>query len=139
GTFTQSGGTHTVNGTLAVGNLSGPLGRDVYSMSGGTIAAQFLAVSETGSFVQTGGSTSVSNGLSIGGHGVVKIGGGTFRTGALQSVSANAKLDLTDQSMVVDYAASSPAIYVRDMTHAGFAGGSWTGAGIGSSAAAVDG
>jgi hypothetical protein len=55
GTFTQTGGTHTVAGTFAAGENSGSTG--VFNLSGGTlsVADEYVGYAGAGTFVQTGG------------------------------------------------------------------------------------
>jgi GH43 family beta-xylosidase len=64
--------------------------------------------------------------------------GATSRVTML-AIAAGGRLDLTDNDMVIDYAATSPAETVRQYLFDGRAGGSWAGTtGILSSAAAAD-
>src|SRR5688500_17003728 len=51
--------------------------------------------------------------------------------------SASVKLDLTDNALVIDYTGTSPMPNVLNRLVSGYAGGSWNGSGINSSAAAA--
>jgi hypothetical protein len=52
------------------------------------------------------------------------------------AINGTGKLDLTDNSMIIDYSGSSPIAGVRQRLSSGFNGGAWNGLGIISSAAA---
>ena len=54
------------------------------------------------------------------------------------TLSPSAKLDLSDNALVIDYPGASPRDVVRTHLVSGYAGGSWTGNGINSSAAAAN-
>lgn len=69
-----------------------------------------------------GGETSLVNTLSI------QTDGGGNPLG---------RLDLADNSLIVDYSSASPLMTMRALILSGYAGGSWTGNGITSSVAAV--
>ena len=68
GTFTQTGGVHTVSGTLTVGDVNG-FGNGTYSLSGNASLStlnETVANSASGTFNQSGGSNTISGTLSIG-------------------------------------------------------------------------
>ncbi|MCU0734953.1 MAG: autotransporter domain-containing protein [Methylotetracoccus sp.] len=73
GTFTQTGGTHTVSNALYIGSSVqgvGVGGNGTYELIGGSLDAGDVIIANidgaTGSFVQTGGAVSVSNRLLVG-------------------------------------------------------------------------
>ncbi|MGA2440221.1 MAG: autotransporter-associated beta strand repeat-containing protein [Tepidisphaeraceae bacterium] len=70
GTFTQTGGTHTVTGTFVDGGNSG--GTGTYNFSGGTltIADEYVGYDGIGTFIQTGGTNTITGST-----------GGLFRVG----------------------------------------------------------
>ena len=81
GTLTQSGGTHTVGGTLYVGYNAGATG--TYNLSGGTITANEsqLGNGGTGTFTQSGGTHATNTSLFLGlnnGSGTYNLSGGTL-------------------------------------------------------------
>jgi hypothetical protein len=71
GEFTQTGGTHDVNGSLSIGRDEDTVGR--YTLSGGLLSAEFESIGEMGdgSFTQTGGTHEVESvsGLALGEQG----------------------------------------------------------------------
>jgi autotransporter-associated beta strand protein len=79
GTFTQSGGTNTVSGQLALGSSSGVAAS--YSLSGGFLSAHSESVA-SGGFAQSGGTNTVSGGLSIAGPGAYTLTGGSLGLGS---------------------------------------------------------
>ena len=98
GTFTQSGGTHTVNGSLYVG-ISGDYaltGNGTYTLSGtGALSANTLGVGwrGIGTFNQTGGTSTVGT-LSLGddysgGQGTYNLQGGQLNAGQINVINAN--------------------------------------------------
>jgi fibronectin-binding autotransporter adhesin len=79
GAYTQSGGTNSVSGFLAVGDVAGSTG--AYTMTGGALttgATMIVGASGTGVFNQTAGTTVVGTSLQIaaatGSNGTVTIG-----------------------------------------------------------------
>jgi hypothetical protein len=109
GTFIQTGGTHQVNGYCSVGSPY----PGSYALSGGLLTVQSLDV-RSGTFTWSGGSLSVSS-LTVSNRMTVTPGG--TRTLNVDSISINnptAKLDLTDNNAIVDYA-DSPGSLVNDI------------------------
>jgi hypothetical protein len=89
GTFTQSGGSHTVGGTLTMSNFIGTIA--TYNLQGGTLSATELRVSDqtSGTFNHTGGTNSVGT-LRVGA--TFNQNGGTYNlsgTGSSVTVSGN--------------------------------------------------
>lgn len=92
GTFNQSGGTHTVNGTLAIGMFTG--GTASYSMSNG--ASLNVTLDETigtyaaGTFNQSGGVNTVGGQVRIGPNsgssGIYNLAGGTLNAAGVDLV-----------------------------------------------------
>ena len=81
GSFTQTGGTNTVNASLTLGKYSDSSG--TYNLSGGSLSAknQIIGYYGPGAFTQTGGSNTVSNAILLGdasgASGAYTLGGGT--------------------------------------------------------------
>ncbi|MHB9074490.1 MAG: autotransporter outer membrane beta-barrel domain-containing protein [Desulfobaccales bacterium] len=81
GTFTQSGGTHTISQGLYLGVNSGSSG--TYTLSGGSLSVtggEYIGYGSTGDFIQTGGSHTVSGGiwLGSGSSGTYTLSGGSL-------------------------------------------------------------
>ncbi len=82
GTFTQTGGTHTVENTLTIGDLS--TGTGSYSLQAGTLNANgslVVGVDGHGTFTQSGGTANVTEGLDIlddAGTGTYNLKGGSL-------------------------------------------------------------
>ena len=85
GTFNQSGGNHTIDGTLFVTTLTaGSSG--VFNLSGGSLSARTVQLNAGGTFNQTGGTLSATTFNMAGGtvtgtlqnQGTFNYGGGTF-------------------------------------------------------------
>ena len=76
--------------------------------------------------------------LSIGAGGEARIapGGSRALTVASLTLTGSAALDLTDNSLIVDYTSPNPLAQVRAALSSGYTGGAWTGPGIRSSTAA---
>jgi len=74
GTFSQSGGTHTVNVRFELASQDGSSG--TYSLSGGQLSAlgEMIGYRGTGAFTQTGGTNTVSSDLSLGDESLGAIG-----------------------------------------------------------------
>lgn len=91
GNFTQTGGTHTVNGSLDVGDNAG----GTYNQSGGTLTAGRLSIGvyagSTGMYAQSGGTVTA---------GSVVIGG----NGATGSYSLSENAQLTASGEFIGYA-----------------------------------
>ena len=75
--------------------------------------------------------------LNIGSGGLARLtaGGEKVLVSSFVNLSGTARLDLTDNNMVVDYTGVSPMPTFRGRLLSGFNGGAWTGTGIFSSAA----
>jgi T5SS/PEP-CTERM-associated repeat protein len=92
GTFTQTGGTNTVDDDLNVGARDGAAG--YYGLSGtGTLnvlGSEYASYSGTALFVQSGGLNSVGSNLGIGfnsdANGTYKLSAGTLSVGGLEIV-----------------------------------------------------
>ena len=70
GSFSQSGGSNSVSGILAIAT-STPLGRGRYDLSGGSLSSGSEEIGFDGTFNQTGGTHTVSNSI---------INSGTYNT-----------------------------------------------------------
>jgi T5SS/PEP-CTERM-associated repeat protein len=106
------------------------------SLTGQMTAAPRVVVTKTGA-----GTVVVKNvradGLAVNGGTVQVLPGGGPSVVKSLSVASTARLDLTDNALVVDYAGpASPLGQVRAQIVSGFAGGTWSGDGITSSTAA---
>jgi fibronectin-binding autotransporter adhesin len=92
GTFTQTGGTHTVDQVLTIADLMASTGS--YSLQGGTLNANSsLLVGNDGNgiFTQTGGTANVAEGLDIQadtGTGVYNLKGGSLNVVSGSSMTA---------------------------------------------------
>ena len=142
------------NGTAAINLIGG---------AGHTIAAPMIFARDASIVVMPAGSTlTIAGPIDATGRAVTKQGPGTvelahLRAGALSvnagvarmlpggaspsvtkslTVAPTAALDVTDNSLVIDYDGPSPLNDVKDRIASGYAGGSWTGDGIRSSTAA---
>jgi beta-glucanase (GH16 family) len=135
-------GSHTIaapvalqkNTTLTVANAAHTL-----TMSGGVTGAAGTTLTKAGAgTVQLknlrGGALAVNAGTAqiIPGNG----NNGASKVEAL-TVAPAATLDLTDSAAVIDYSSSTPLDSIRSSIANGYAGGSWTGAGLTSSLAAA--
>jgi hypothetical protein len=81
GTFNQTGGTHTVNGDIRLGDFNAAAS-GTYNLQGGTLFANNLHVGNlgTGTFNQSGNSTfTITNDLNVN-NGTYALGGGTLNT-----------------------------------------------------------
>jgi T5SS/PEP-CTERM-associated repeat protein len=94
----------------------GPAGLIQYN--GGTINTSTLALNAGGSMI-----------LSPGGDKVVRV------NKLIVAANAGSKLDLADNDMIIDYTGGSPVATIQALLQNARAGGTWTGAGITSSAA----
>jgi autotransporter-associated beta strand protein len=121
---------------------------------GGIVKAGPGTMRITGNNIYTGGTT-VNDGTLITAtnfsNGTLTVNAGTAQVGAKVSVddpagitiipgmtlAAGAVLDLTNNGMIVDYTGASPLASIKASISAGYAGGTWTGAGITSTSAAA--
>lgn len=94
GVFTQSGGTHTVGGTLALGgyafsDVGVGAGSGAYILSGGTLSAnsEDIGIGGTGTFNQSGGTHTVTGTMTLaanpGSSGTYNFTGGTLTAGTI--------------------------------------------------------
>ena len=114
-------------------NVDGGAGLDNVYVNGdasGTAAVQFDSSQALGLLLVHVGGTAR---LNAGGGKVLTVTDLTVAGG----VSGAGVLDLTDNAMIIDYAAGSPLASVQALLKAGYNGGAWNGAGINSSAAAA--
>jgi hypothetical protein len=81
-------------------------------------------------------------GLTIGDYGSAQLapGGSSVLTVGYLAINGTGRLDLTDETMIIDYSDSStsPFAQIDHFTTSGFFAGAWNGAGINSSTAAAD-
>jgi hypothetical protein len=93
GVFTQTGGTHTVNGDLILGGYRsfdfGVFGDGTYNLSAGNLTAGYEIIGDfgTGTFTQSSGSHTVANNLYLGN---TSLGNGTYNLSA-GSLSASSE------------------------------------------------
>jgi hypothetical protein len=122
-------GTDTIS--VSNGDPTGPVGiepssgDDPVSIAGAAVV-RFTATQRIGALTMTGGTAQVAG----------AVGSMVLTTTGI-NVTGSAKLDLTDETMVVDYSGASPISHVQQRLASGFAGGAWNGAGIISSTAAT--
>ncbi len=128
--------------SLGVGDVQYSSSGNVFFNSGTTTVRE---LSTTGGAYVSGAGTRVTFGDSVD-VGALFLGSGTrarmngtgsnvLRTRTL-SLGGNAALDIGQESLIVDYDASSPLSTIRALVTDGYAGGGWNGPGIPSSAAA---
>ena len=110
------------------------------------------AVTGGGTLIKTGAGILRDNNVRIGamtinaGTVTTIAGGGSLGTSSVQTLSfggmlaaPTGALDLNDHNLVINYSGTSPLDTVRQQIKSGFAGGSWNGAGLTSSAAGASG
>jgi hypothetical protein len=113
------------NATLTIsGDITAAAGATLTKLGAGT--AEVKNVRADGLTISAGAVRITSNGSSTGTSNVKSL-----------SVTGSGALDLTNNSMVVEYGGSSPRAAIEGLIKNGFALGAWTGAGITSSAAAA--
>jgi hypothetical protein len=120
-TFNHSAGAVVLPADLSLGDptLPGLTGKALYNHTGGAVSVQQLNIGSTGTFKQAGG---------------------TLRTNQLTIDLAGGRVDLTNQSMVVEYSGTTSAMAtIRTYLKGGYNGGAWDGSGIGSSVAGASG
>ena len=83
GTFSQTGGTNTVNGRLELASQGGSSG--TYSLSGGQLSAagEMIGYRGTAAFTQTGGTNTISSDFSLGDESPSAIGTYNLQAGQL--------------------------------------------------------
>ena len=94
GSFTQTGGTHIVSDILYIGGSSGTGNIGTYNLIGGLLsvpgaAAEYIGLSGSGSFTQTGGTNSAFNvfvGANIGSSGSYQLSGSGSLTAGIEYV-----------------------------------------------------
>jgi hypothetical protein len=112
GTFIQSAGNNSVTGALYVGISAAP---GYLALNGGTISAPQIWV-RSGTFLYSGGAVNVGW-LRLSDTMTVAQGSHlTAVVGSLTIDNVSAKVDLTDNNMVVDYT-SAPGTLVDDTRH----------------------
>jgi len=158
GTYTFNGGTFTdpVGGTNLTGGFTQTAGTSTFhnltgsgsvNVSGGT--ATFTTVSSTVNLYLTGSGSAVVNGGtakfdSINSTGSLAVSGGIAKlatnsganTISALSITSNGTLDIGNNHIFIDYGSGSdPISSIVALIASGYAGGSWTGTGITSTAA----
>lgn len=123
GTFTQTGGTNTINagngGALYIGNWGGSTG--VYNLSGtGSLSVggnEYVGNLGAGTFTQSGGSNTVALGLyvgfSSGSTGTYNLNSGTLSTGSLFSVGESGT-GIFNQTGGSNTISSNSALFIGD-------------------------
>jgi autotransporter-associated beta strand protein len=162
-TFNDNNGGHyavTLNTTVSPASVTVNNSGGNYAISGTGSIAGTTAVSKSGSGMLTlstvntyTGGTNVSAGTLVVGvngalsNGAVSITGGTLQlgtsTGAANmtslGISGTGKLDVNNDHLFIHYGSGpDPISSIAAMLSSGFAGGTWTGSGIDSSAAAAN-
>jgi hypothetical protein len=135
-------GSHTISAPLTLQKnttLTVTPAASTLTMSGGVTGAAGTTLTKSGAGTAQvkhvrGGALAVNAGLMQ-----VLPGNGNAGASKIESlaVSPGATLDLTDSAAVVDYVSSTPLDSIRTAIESGYAGGSWTGAGLTSSLAAA--
>ncbi len=146
--FEGNGGndTLTYQGSTATPTFIGGPGDNTLQVQSGTWTYDVDAATqnETITFVVTGGSLVLNASqhiaaAAISGAGVMQLSAGgnkLFRTGGLTFAGAG-KFDLTNGSLIIDYAGASPIAALQAALATGYAAGAWTGNGLNSSTAAA--
>jgi hypothetical protein len=112
GAFYQSGGIHTIIGTLALPGPAerftiGPSVPILYRLSGGQLAVRDIRVSTNAIFQHTGGTISNSGFLTLaGGHWESAPGTNQLGVLVLESAPTNSSLTLSDSSTVLRFPSS---------------------------------
>lgn len=131
--FFTAGGPVTLDGTIVnvgaatFGEVSGG-GAFGNGLIGAGAGARFTHLRIGGISNQSGTITTIAGGGTL----------GTSRaTGTISIDTSDARWDLTDHDLVLDYVAISPIATVQTLISTGFAAGAWTGNGLTSSVAAA--
>jgi hypothetical protein len=132
GTFTQSGGTQSITGTLSIAN--GPLSSGEFILSAGDLtgAAEIVGVAGSGAFAQSGGTQTISGDLilgnALGSSGVMNAAGGVTQVDGSAYIGGNASgragsgvLDIGGASLTVN-----GALTVYNPNYVNFTSGSLT-------------
>jgi hypothetical protein len=135
GTLVFSGGTINLAGAMLVANQPGSTG--VATLSGGVMNAPSTTVYTNGTVNFTGGKFLAGTMNVAGGQVLLSSGGNKVLKMTDVAVGGGGKIDLNDNRAIIDYATNSPIANVRSLILQGFNGGSWTGNGMTSSAAAA--
>jgi hypothetical protein len=161
GAFSVSGGEATIDGTLEIWNTAGTS----VTISGGSVTAgntiNMATITQTGGTSNLGALTSTGsisvgnssgasasmtvsalqqNSVTINSTGSVKVTGGSANAIDSLTINGSGKLDLTNVELIVNYAPGTQASVdaaIRGYLVSGYNGGTWTGAGIDSSIAAL--
>ena len=114
GSFTQSGGTNSISGGMAIGCFAG--GSGTYNFSGGSLSAptEYVGYSGTGVFTQSGGTNAVSSlvlAQSPGSSGTYNLNGGLLLlpTSGLTKGSGTATFNFGGGTLGAGDSSSSPA------------------------------
>jgi hypothetical protein len=136
GTFVQTGGRLEAPGSMFISAPAGGAGSS-YTLSGGTFDSRLTWVSSRSTFTYTGG-TVVPRFLHLSSDGRIVIAPGGGRVLPAVSVTfhdTTGALDVNDNTL--ELANVTTLAPLRDLLARGYNGGSWTGKGITSSAAAA--
>lgn len=122
--------------------IAGPLtvsaGKTVRPSGGGSISYQSSVALEDGASISFAENTSLSSLSLAAGASVSLAAHGTGAANDLNvaelNMAADARIDLTDNALVVSYAGTSPVGTIRDLIQSAFNAGAWDGPGVSSSA-----
>ena len=103
-------------------------GEDSVNINGSSTLVRFAASQRIGALTVFGGVAQLA-----------APAGNMVLTATSLNVDDGGRLDLTDEAMIIDYAAASPIATVQARVTSGYAGGAWNGQGINSSTAAASG
>lgn len=126
GFFSQSGGTNSVSGVLAIATFTPLSSSGKYDLSGGSLSSDSEEIGFNGTFNQTGGTHTVSNSIINNGNynvsgGVLEIHGGIDNnstialTGGTTTVNGNVTNSVSGKIEV----AQSPVIFTGDVVNNG--------------------
>ena len=111
GTFTQTGGSHTVSQTLTLAAIPGSSG--IYNLDGGSLTAGTVNLNPGGTFNQTGGNLNAATFNQQGGtvtgllsnHGIFNYSSGAFNGRLLNYGAVNFNADFTAANGLANYSA----------------------------------
>ncbi len=142
--YLMRGGTTSVGSTIFVGD--GAAGD--FQQTGGIVQARELRIatqpSSAGTCAISGGTLLIRSLHSLGtirvsDSGRIELTGASNQTSTAQSITFGGsigawtgRLDIGESNLLIEYSGPSPLPLVADQIRSAFAGGAWTGAGIGS-------
>jgi hypothetical protein len=142
GTFMQTGGTNTFSNSFNIGASAGSTG--VYSLGGGVLSGSggiYIGGSSAGAAgsgalnVNQNGTLNASGTVTVYGAGQVNLNGGSATIGGL-AIATGGFVNANSELLIVYAPGSDPISVIASYLAMGYAGGTWSGPGIDSSAVA---